>query len=162
MTLAVKDNQGHYPLSRCDLDNHDVKNLVSAATKHMYFQLFVKILLTMIELFLFFVVIISVKSDIQNEILKNKEQGSIERAKCKKDYEDNFCYQNDLPLAMKGFCESWKVCSETAPSEIGKTKAAARVIAQLINELVNPLSPKAITMFVMIIIAWMMLSKGIF
>lgn len=151
MTLAIQNNE--FPLE---------KNLVDAATKHMYYTLFQKIILTIIELFLFFVVIMSIKSDINNEISKNNERGVIERRKCQKDFEDNFCDQKDLPLAMRGLCESWKLCSETAPSEIGKTKAAARVLAQLINELVNPLSPKAITMFVMIIIAWMMLSKSNF
>lgn len=162
MTLAVQDNQRQYPISNCVLESKDVKTLVDAATKHMYYQLIVKIILSIIELFLFFVVINSISSDISQEISKSFEIESIERAKCQKDYEDNFCYQDDLPLAMKGFCESWKVCSETAPSGVGKTKAAVRVIAQLINELVNPLSPKAIVVFAMIIIAWMMITKGNF
>lgn len=160
MTVAVQDNQNSYPVSKNYFDERYPKPVIDASVKHIYYQLFIKVVLSLIELFLFIVVIRSISSDISEEIKKNHEKESAERLKCKQDYEANFCDQKELPLALKGLCESWKVCSETAPSGVAKTKAAARVLAQIINELVDPLSPKAITVFVMIIIAWIIITKG--
>ncbi|OHT09510.1 hypothetical protein TRFO_21556 [Tritrichomonas foetus] len=161
MTLVPKQQENnnevqiHNPFS-----NQDMKDVIKAASVHIYFQLFIKVLITLVGLFLFIVILRSISNDIEREIQKNIQSENIEREKCKKEYDDNLCARENVPPALRGSCDAWRICMNTAPSGIGRTRAAARFCAQLINELVNPLSPKAIVLMALAVAGYLIVHNA--
>ena len=137
----------------------DSREIAKAASFHIYFNLFVKIAIALIELFLVVVVLRSLSADIDREVQNNMKLEESERIMCRKEYDDNLCDRENIPPALRGSCEAWKICAQTPPSGIGKSKAAARFFAQLVNEAVNPLSPKSIVTAVIIVGLYMVFPR---
>ncbi|OHT03699.1 hypothetical protein TRFO_28834 [Tritrichomonas foetus] len=126
-----------------------VVTLPAVAQAHIYFQLFMKIVLFFLGLYLFTIVFRSISKDVEKEVQKSIENDKIAAENCRKEYYINRCDKENLPgLAID--CNTWKICMEAPHHGIGKSRAAVKYFAQLLNELVNPLSPKTVVLFTLI------------
>ena len=101
--------------------------------------------------------LISHDVDLETRVHYDEELKQI--ADCRHDYEINKCSQDDKLPAMVQLCNKWKVCMETKPRDTTKSKIAARFTAQLINEFVNPLSPKTIITVIVLVIVLVILRE---
>ncbi|KAK8888396.1 hypothetical protein M9Y10_039466 [Tritrichomonas musculus] len=118
---------------------------------NLYFELIAKIIFLVIAIYLIFLVFNSISNDVLLEIKNQNEQYLSYIEESKKAYEDNQCKYHKFE-ALEAECKRLETIINKPPPEIGKSKVAVRYFATLINELINPLSPKTVILFVLIIV----------
>jgi hypothetical protein len=145
MTDAIVPSSQTSLVKYSDVLSHpDVSRLVNSASMHVYFQLAVKIVVTVIALSLFFIGFRHISEDIRNEQQKLLEDEHIETQKCKTQWDENRCDQPPIPPALVNFCKQQEDCMHYQPTAVPKSRIAARYIASLLNELVSELSVKTL------------------
>lgn len=140
-------------------DSIEYRKLMKAATMEKYLQLSAKAILLFFGLFMFIIVFKAFYRDIQDAIEHNRQTARIEQNQCLQDYKNNHCDDPTIPFKLQKICQKWKICIETTPTGIGSTKITARFIAQFINDLVEPLSAKAVSILVLCIAGYIMIMK---
>ena len=132
---------------------------LSSVTKfHLYFQLISKIIYTLIVLYVLVISIISISRDVNKEMEEIYQKDAKEREKCKYEFEANKCNEvtDKSPPFQRSYCRSMQYCLQEPKLFVSKTKQTVKFIAQLINEFVNPISPKALVTIALIsaIVLW--------
>ena len=137
----------------------EYKEMMKAETRRIYFHMFAKAISFFVEIFLLCIAFYGIYRDIQNAINHNHQTAKIEQNKCLQDYTDNSCDNPNIPFALQAKCQEWKICSEISPTGIGPTKITVRFIAQLINDLIEPLSAKSVSIIVLFIAGYITIFK---
>ncbi|KAI1177858.1 hypothetical protein F4777DRAFT_540611 [Nemania sp. FL0916] len=81
------------------------------------------------------------RSLVRSEILD-------EMAKCRSDYIDNHCAEGRAP-ALTALCEQWEICMNKNPDNLKTIQLGAKGIVEIINEIVDTMSYKTITLLVL-------------
>ena len=71
--------------------------------------------------------------------------------KCEEEYILNKCAEKKF-AALKERCEYLEECKNAPRQGTAQSKVAAKYFATLLNELINPLSPKTVILFALVII----------
>ncbi|EAY03978.1 hypothetical protein TVAG_195710 [Trichomonas vaginalis G3] len=115
------------------------QKIVQAATTHIIVNIIIKIIFTIIGLFLFFITFRSISLDIKKREKDFYEMKKIEIEKCKKDYEDNLCDQNINEPRYQEACMNFKKCKDSK-IEIEKSEITFNYLGQAINDFFEALS----------------------
>lgn len=118
---------------------------------NLYTSFIVKILFLLFIGYLIITVFISISDDVKLEVERQNELEMQRIKKCQEEYEENRCRENKFP-ALQERCKLLLECINSPRQGVGKSKVAVRYIATLFNELINPLSPKTVVLFALIIV----------
>lgn len=135
-----------------------VPRMPSYSKFHLYFQFITKIFFTVVVIFLLIVTISSISDDVKKEIEEIRNREEQKRESCRNKYNENKCYlkEEDLQPFLREYCWKKRQCFEEKLKFVSKTKITVKFIAQLINEFINPLSPKALVTIALVsaIVLW--------
>ncbi|CAI7569371.1 unnamed protein product [Penicillium pancosmium] len=96
-------------------------------------------------------VVWSVLQSIRGEFQHMAEQESsgilTEIHDCARDYLTNGCESPHRAPALKKMCDNWQVCMDRDPAKIGHAKLSAATMATIINSFIEPISWKAVIIF---------------
>ncbi|KAJ5378091.1 uncharacterized protein N7496_005500 [Penicillium cataractarum] len=104
--------------------------------------------------------VFSFVSEIRNEFdaVASKEMDSILHniAECMQRYEDNKCAAGNLVPGLVPICAADRKCMDTDPTHVRRAMLSARTMAQIIDSFIEPISWKAIIIFLATIgtVAW--------
>ncbi|EPS26389.1 hypothetical protein PDE_01325 [Penicillium oxalicum 114-2] len=104
--------------------------------------------------------VFSVVSEIRNEFdaVASKEMDAILHniAECMQRYEDNKCAAGNLVPGLIPICAADRKCMDTDPTHVRRAMLSARTMAQIIDSFIEPISWKAIIIFLATIgtVAW--------
>jgi hypothetical protein len=62
---------------------------------------------------------------------------------CASQYKNNFCGNNQIP-AMTQQCAAWEACMNRDPTQVGRARIGAELIAEVVNGFVEPISWKTL------------------
>ncbi|KAJ5375993.1 nucleus export protein BRR6 [Penicillium cosmopolitanum] len=100
-------------------------------------------------------VVWSVLQSIRGEFQHMAEQESsgilTEIHDCARDYLTNGCESPNRAPALKKICDGWQVCMDRDPAKIGHAKLSAATMATIINSFIEPISWKAVIIFLVAI-----------
>lgn len=65
-----------------------------------------------------------------------------ESFECSKQFDMNHCLVNSAPF-LYDQCNKWEICKRRDPADVGYAKIAAELVAEIINNLIDPMSRKA-------------------
>ena len=156
---VVLRNQSQTPSRSPTPVQNITKNSTKTEEAHIYFQLFMKIVMFLLALYLLFIVFNGISKDVEKEVERNLEQEKIDAENCRIEYFRNFCDKNDTVPALEAKCRDWEICMNAPVRGIGKSKIAVKYFAQLLNELINPLSPKTLILFIVIVWLFIFIPK---
>lgn len=108
-----------------------------------YLQFFFYLFLVMVVLYLLVHFILTVQHDVESGISEYSMGIVQEIGVCATQYRDNLCGNNPVP-AMIQQCAYWKTCIDRDPSMVGRARVGARLIADVINGFVEPISWKTL------------------
>ncbi|KAF7713946.1 Uncharacterized protein PECH_000731 [Penicillium ucsense] len=104
--------------------------------------------------------VFSFVAEIRNEFdaVASKEMDSILHsiAECMQRYEDNRCAAGNLVPGLIPICAADRKCMDTDPTHVRRAMLSARTMAQIIDSFIEPISWKAIIIFLATIgtVAW--------
>ncbi|KAJ5110468.1 hypothetical protein N7532_001003 [Penicillium argentinense] len=108
----------------------------------------------MVNLCIFSVVVYviwSVVSSIRAEFAHAADLASMdirqEITQCSREYLNNRCADPNRPPALTPACKGWEDCMDRDPAKIGRAKISAHTMAQIINGFIEPISWKAVVIF---------------
>jgi len=113
----------------------------------LYLQLFFNLLLIGIILYLLFIFIRTIKSDISHKLETYTSDAIQEISLCSREYYRNKCSIEDgqtrVP-ALEKACTMWSKCMNRDPQLIGKSKITAETFADIVNGFVKPITWKSL------------------
>ncbi|KAG2068433.1 hypothetical protein BDR04DRAFT_1119815 [Suillus decipiens] len=121
-----------------------------------YLQFFFYLFLVMVFLYLLVHLILTVQHDVEHSISEYSMDIVQEISMCATQYRENLCEKNPVP-GMIQQCASWKTCIDRDPSMVGRARVGARLIADVINGLVEPISWKTLA-FILIPLTFLTVS----
>lgn len=113
----------------------------------LYLQLLFNLLLIGVILYLLFIFIRTIKSDISHKLETYTSDAIQEISLCSREYYRNKCSIEDghkrVP-ALEKACTVWSKCMNRDPQLIGKSKITAETFADIVNGFVKPITWKSL------------------
>lgn len=117
----------------------------------LYLQLLFNIVIVAILMYLLYLFVDTIGTDINNKVENYVSDISEEIALCAREYERNRCYlEHNRAPAIERTCTHWKKCMSRNPHLLGKSKLTAETFADIINGFVRPISWKALIILALI------------
>lgn len=111
----------------------------------LYLQLLFNIIIVAIVMYLLYLFVDTIGTDINNKVENYISDISEEIALCTREYERNRCsLEHKRAPAIERTCTHWRKCMSRNPQLLGKSKLTAETFADIINGFVRPISWKAL------------------
>ncbi|KIJ21347.1 hypothetical protein PAXINDRAFT_104352 [Paxillus involutus ATCC 200175] len=108
-----------------------------------YLQFFFNLSLVLVFLYLLVQFILTVQRDVEQRISEYSMDIVQEIGVCASQYKNNFCGNNQIP-AMTQQCAAWEACMNRDPTQVGRARIGAELIAEVVNGFVEPISWKTL------------------
>ncbi|KAK6204672.1 Di-sulfide bridge nucleocytoplasmic transport domain-containing protein [Scheffersomyces amazonensis] len=113
----------------------------------MYLQLFINLILVSIVIYIVYIFITTIKSDVNQRLEEYVSDALHDISLCSREYYRNKCSTEDgnrrVP-ALEVSCTKWSKCMNRDPQLIGRSKLTAETFADIINGFVGTISWKSI------------------
>lgn len=112
----------------------------------LYLQLLFNLLLISIILYLIYIFMKTIKTDINNKLEVYVMDALQEISLCSREYYRNKCSVEDghkRAPALEQTCTAWSKCMNRDPQLIGKSKITAETFADIVNGFLRPISWKS-------------------
>ncbi|TEB34937.1 hypothetical protein FA13DRAFT_1753353 [Coprinellus micaceus] len=109
-----------------------------------YLQFFFNLSLILLFLYLVVQFILTVQRDVEKRISEYSQDIVQDIAVCSSQYKANFCHTPQMAPAMVQQCSNWESCMNRDPTNLGRAKVSAELIAEVINGFVEPISWKTL------------------
>ncbi|ODV98249.1 hypothetical protein PACTADRAFT_21050, partial [Pachysolen tannophilus NRRL Y-2460] len=116
----------------------------------LYFQLIINIIVVSFILYLIYLFVSTIRTDIDNKIEIYSAAVLQQINSCSREYNQNNCAPPTRVPALEKSCLTWEKCMQRDPAQLGKARIGAETFAEIINGFVKPISWKAI-FFVLLI-----------
>lgn len=110
-----------------------------------------KIIFIIFIIYLIIIVLKSISNDVAMEVERQNELDMKKIKQYEEEYIENKCSENKYPKLQEK-CKLLKERIDAPRQGVGKSRIAVRYFANLLNELINPLSPKTVILFSLIVI----------
>lgn len=120
----------------------------------LYFQLLVNIILWLFMIYLIYMSITTIQSDINLKVDEFTMKVLEEIARCSKEFSRNKCHLPDRPSIMDEDCDQLERCQNQDPTKIAKLKVTIELIAEIINAFVNRLSYKSLLIMLSVLVVF--------
>ena len=151
--IRVRDQSAsRTPTPRKSITLAGVNNNGKNDKSNTYFNLISKSVFLLLAIFLIFIVFKSISDDVWSEIGNQENEYSSYIERCKREYAENKCDDVNFYPHLHERCLELKSIINKPPPKILKSKIAVRYFATLLNELINPLSPKTVILFALIVV----------
>ncbi|KAI5969546.1 hypothetical protein CANMA_001396 [Candida margitis] len=118
----------------------------------LYFQLLVNIILWSFMIYLIYICISTIQSDIELKIDEFTIKVLDEIANCSKEYSRNKCHLPERPSIMDEECDQLEKCQNQDPTKIARSEVTIELIAEIINAFVNRLSYKSLLVMISVLV----------
>ncbi|KAJ5931067.1 hypothetical protein N7466_006560 [Penicillium verhagenii] len=110
-------------------------------------QLLVNLSLFTLAVYIVFTFVAAIRAEFEHAAEEVSDTILADMARCAKDYVDNKCGGGDRLPALESVCENWERCMNRDPAKVGRAKVSAHTMALIINNFIDPISWKAVTIF---------------
>ncbi|KAJ5633350.1 hypothetical protein N7490_009689 [Penicillium lividum] len=110
-------------------------------------QLMVNLSLFSLAVYIVFTFVSAIRTEFEHAAELESDTILADMARCAKDYVDNRCGGGDRLPALESVCENWERCMNRDPAKIGRAKVSAHTMAMIINNFIDPISWKAVAIF---------------
>ncbi|KAJ5261136.1 nuclear envelope protein Brr6 [Penicillium angulare] len=110
-------------------------------------QLLVNLSLFSLAVWIVFTFVSAIRAEFEHAAEEVSDGILADMAKCAKDYVDNKCGGGDRLPALETVCENWERCMNRDPAKVGRAKVSAHTMAVIINNFIDPISWKAVLIF---------------
>ncbi|KAJ3293385.1 hypothetical protein HK104_004514 [Borealophlyctis nickersoniae] len=107
-----------------------------------YIQLFFSVFLIGCMLYIIVKFIQTVNHDLHMKAEEYSTEIIYQVSECSKLYLLNKCDPKTRVMHMEKTCKEWEICMARDPKEIGRLKVGAETLAEILNNLIEPLSYK--------------------
>lgn len=121
----------------------------------LYLQLLCNAVLVMVVMYLVFVLIVTIRTDIHHKIASYTSDAVLEISRCTREYYRNKCLPEDGRMrapALELSCTTWEKCMNRDPQQIGRSRITAETFADIVNGFFRPISWKALVMFCIMLV----------
>ncbi|SMR48135.1 unnamed protein product [Zymoseptoria tritici ST99CH_1E4] len=117
-----------------------------------YAQLAFNVFLLMGTIYVLWSIIAAFRGDVDKKSFEATAEILAESAACLKEWTINRCAPDTRLPALEAMCNSWEKCMNRDPSKIARASLSARTLAEIYNELIEPISWKAMIFTFVIIV----------
>ncbi|KAJ5701124.1 hypothetical protein N7488_008672 [Penicillium malachiteum] len=110
-------------------------------------QLMVNLSLFSLAVYIVFTFVSAIRAEFEQAADEVSDGILADMAKCAKDYVDNKCGGPGRLPALETVCENWERCMNRDPAKVGRAKVSAHTMAVIINNFIDPISWKAVAIF---------------
>ncbi|KAJ5885435.1 hypothetical protein N7495_009945 [Penicillium taxi] len=110
-------------------------------------QLLVNLSLFSLAVYIVFTIVAAIRAEFDQAAEEVSDTILAEMAVCAKSYVDNKCGGGDRLPALETVCENWERCMNRDPAKVGRAKVSAQTMATIINSFIDPISYKAVMIF---------------
>ena len=103
--------------------------------------------------------LITLSSDISSRRNEYTLVNTALRQDCKRHFFANGCHLETRMPALEGVCREWQVCLEGVDDRVGKARVAAEIMAEVVNSLIEPISIKTFTFFLILLFGSMAMTN---
>jgi Di-sulfide bridge nucleocytoplasmic transport domain len=108
-----------------------------------YLQLFFNLILVAFFVYLVYVVVSTIRHDVDLKVEEYSQDILNEIAQCSNEYIRNNCMPGRRVPALEKTCSSWEKCMNQDPAVVGRAKVSAETFAEIINSFIEPFGFKA-------------------
>ncbi|KAJ5594681.1 uncharacterized protein N7459_000889 [Penicillium hispanicum] len=110
-------------------------------------QLMVNLSLFSLAVYIVFTFVSAIRAEFDQAAEEVSDTIMAEMANCAKSYVDNKCSGDQRLPALETVCENWERCMNRDPAKVGRAKVSAHTMAIIINSFIDPISWKAVLIF---------------
>jgi hypothetical protein len=107
-----------------------------------YVQVFFNLSILALILHLLLIFVQTVHRDVAMKSMEYSSGIEQEIFACGRLWKENRCERDQRVPAMEKICGEWEVCMNKDPRDVGKLKIGAETVAEVLNNLIEPLSTK--------------------
>lgn len=115
-----------------------------------YLQLFFNLILVSIFVYLVYVVVSTIRHDVDLKVEEYSQDILNEIAQCSNEYIRNNCMPGRRVPALEKTCSNWEKCMNQDPAVVGRARVSAETFAEIINSFIEPFGLKAMA-FILIL-----------
>ncbi|KAI9848600.1 MAG: hypothetical protein M1837_007269 [Sclerophora amabilis] len=109
-----------------------------------YAQLLLNVFTVLFIIYLVYVVISTIRSDVDMQSEKVMAETLAEMAACAQQFVDNKCDRSNRVPALEAVCTNWEKCMNRDPNSVGRARVSAHTFAEILNSFIEPISYKAL------------------
>ncbi|KAJ6262866.1 hypothetical protein Dda_1423 [Drechslerella dactyloides] len=118
--------------------HRDVPQILS-----QYLQLLVNILVATLAAYVVYLVAITIQRDVHQKEQEYITEAQLQVEDCQSKWIANRCNPELRVPAMETQCMAWRMCADSDPYSLGRSKVSAETFAEIINGFVEPISYKS-------------------
>ncbi|KAF3901922.1 hypothetical protein ABW21_db0206391 [Orbilia brochopaga] len=118
--------------------HRDVPQILS-----QYLQLLVNILGATLAGYLVYSVVMTIQRDVHKKEQEYIMEAQLQVENCQREWLTNRCSPEHRVPAMEQACLAWRMCADSDPYSLGRSKISAETFAEIINGFVEPISYKS-------------------
>lgn len=111
-------------------------------TLSLYLQLLLNFLLSCIFIYFFYILVSTIRHDVDKKVEEYSSEILAEMAECSKQYLRNNCMPGRRPPALEKTCVLWEHCMNRDPTIVGRARVSAETFSEIINSFIKPLTFK--------------------
>lgn len=111
-------------------------------TLSLYLQLFLNFFLSCIFIYFFYILVSTIRNDVDKKVQEYSTEILAEMAECSKQYFRNNCVPGRRVPALEKMCVSLERCMNRDPTIVGHARVSAETFSEIINSFIKPLSLK--------------------
>ena len=131
-------------------------------TLSLYLQLLINFFLSSIFIYFFYILITTIRNDIDKKVEEYSAEILAEMALCSKQYLDNRCAPGSRVPHLESTCISLERCMNRDPTVIGRARVSAETFSEIINSFIEPLTLRTWTVVGAFIIGSFFFSNAAF
>lgn len=131
-------------------------------TLSLYLQLLLNFVLSCIFIYFFYILITTIRHDVDKKVEEYSAEILAEMAECSKQYLRNNCMPGRRVPALENTCISWERCMNRDPTVVGRARVSAETFSEIINSFIKPLTLKTWTVIGGFMIASFVFSNAAF
>ncbi|KAK6543323.1 hypothetical protein TWF694_000076 [Orbilia ellipsospora] len=108
-----------------------------------YLQLIVNILIAALGMYVVYLVVKTIQRDVEKKQQEYIAEAQLHIGQCQSQWVANRCNPETRVPAMEDNCLKWRICADSDPYAIGRSKVSAETFAEIINGFVEPISYKS-------------------
>lgn len=111
-------------------------------TLSLYLQLFLNFFLSCIFIYFFYILVSTIRNDVDKKVQEYSTEILAEMAECSKQYLRNNCIPGRRVPALEKMCVSLERCMNRDPTIVGHARVSAETFSEIINSFIKPLTLK--------------------
>jgi len=138
-----------------------IREFLHPENAESFIKIFFNLLVGAIVCAIFIMAFITIKEDLHKKRAHEMEVILLEIGQCTKDYVDNRCEPEKRLPAVEEYCLQTEKCMSQDPMKvIQSSKMTAALVAEIINEFIDPLGFKAIGVFFVFFVSFILFNRS--